>query len=78
MEIVHGYNSNNVDPSGMLKVHLRKSFDTQRWDFVIATLRAINVSDIYINLIHSYQHSFLPSQLTGIRASLIALKGFVK
>ena len=50
-EIVHGYNSNNVELSGMLKVDLRKAFDTLRWDFVIAAMRAINVPEIFIGWI---------------------------
>lgn len=51
-EIVHGYNTNNVDPSGMLKVDLRKAFDTLRWDFVIAALRGINIPELYIGWIY--------------------------
>lgn len=47
-EIVHGYNTNSVDPSGMLKVDLRKAFDTISWDFVIASLRGINVPETFI------------------------------
>ena len=47
-KIVHGYNTNNVDPSGMLKVDLRKAFDTLRWDFVIADLRGINIPELYM------------------------------
>ncbi|KAG7591509.1 Reverse transcriptase domain [Arabidopsis thaliana x Arabidopsis arenosa] len=35
----------------MLKVDLRKAFDTVRWDFVIATLRGINLPERYINWI---------------------------
>lgn len=42
-EIIHGYNNNNVQPSGMLKVDLMKAFDSLRWDFIIATLQAIGV-----------------------------------
>lgn len=50
-EIVHGYNSNNVEPSGMLKVDLRKAFDTLRWDFVLAALKGINVPKKFISWI---------------------------
>lgn len=35
----------------MLKVDLRKAFDCVRWDFIIATLRAIDIPASYIRLI---------------------------
>ena len=50
-KIVHGYGYNNVEPSGMLKVDLRKAFDTIRWDFVIASLRAIHIPEDFIGWI---------------------------
>ncbi|KAG7585557.1 Reverse transcriptase domain [Arabidopsis thaliana x Arabidopsis arenosa] len=50
-EIVHGYNRNNIAPSGMLKVDLHKAFDSVRWDFVIAALKGLNLSDVFINWI---------------------------
>lgn len=50
-EIVHGYNRKGIDPRGMLKVDLRKGFDTVRWDFIISTLKGINLPDVFINWI---------------------------
>lgn len=50
-EIVHGYNKRNVERSAMLKVDLRKAFDSVRWDFVIATLRGLNIPSKFINWI---------------------------
>ena len=50
-EIVHGYSSNAVEPSGMLKIDLRKAFDSIRWDFVIAALKAINIPEKFVNWI---------------------------
>ncbi|KAL9841022.1 putative RNA-directed DNA polymerase [Arabidopsis thaliana] len=44
-ELVHGYNKKNIEPSAMLKVDLRKAFDSVRWDFILSALRAINVPD---------------------------------
>ncbi|XP_019082654.1 PREDICTED: uncharacterized protein LOC109125477 [Camelina sativa] len=44
-ELVHGYNWRNISPRGMLKVDLRKAFNTVRWEFVIADLGAIQVPD---------------------------------
>ena len=50
-KIVHGYNKRNVERSAMLKVDLRKAFDSVRWDFVIATLRGLNIPSKFINWI---------------------------
>ncbi|KAG7533165.1 Reverse transcriptase zinc-binding domain [Arabidopsis thaliana x Arabidopsis arenosa] len=47
-EIIQGYNRKDVRPSAMLKVDLRKAFDSVRWDFIIAALRAINLPEKYI------------------------------
>lgn len=52
-EIIHGYNSRNVEPSGMLKVDLRKAFDTLRWDFVLAALGGLNIPEKFVNWIAS-------------------------
>lgn len=51
-EIVHGYNCRNIEPRGMLKVDLRKAFDSVRWDFIISALRALLVPEKFINWIH--------------------------
>ena len=50
-DLVNGYNSQAVSPRGMLKVDLRKAFDCVRWDFIIATLRAIDIPESYLRLI---------------------------
>ncbi|CAA7058159.1 unnamed protein product [Microthlaspi erraticum] len=50
-EIVHGYNWRNIEPRGMLKVELRKAFDSVRWDFISATLRAIDMPSGFVNWI---------------------------
>ncbi|XP_010437848.1 PREDICTED: uncharacterized protein LOC104721538 [Camelina sativa] len=50
-EIVHGYNKKNTPASAMLKVHLRKAFDSMGWDFVISTLRAVNMPEKFIGWI---------------------------
>lgn len=50
-EIVHGYNGKNIDPRGMLKVDLRKAFDSVRWDFIISALRALAIPERFIHWI---------------------------
>lgn len=50
-EIVHGYNWRNIEPRGMLKVDLRKAFDSERWDFIMATLKAIDIPQRFVTWI---------------------------
>ena len=47
-EMVHGYNRRSISRRGMLKVDLKKAFDSIRWDFILATLRAIEFPEQYI------------------------------
>ena len=50
-ELVQGYKKSNISPRAMLKVDLRKAFDTVRWDFVIATLQALGMPVKFVNWI---------------------------
>lgn len=50
-EIVHGYSRKNIEPSAMLKVDLRKAFDSVRWDFILSTLTALNLPARFIGWI---------------------------
>lgn len=50
-DIVNGYNTAASTPRAMLKVDLRKAFDSIRWDFILATLRAIGIPHQLISLI---------------------------
>lgn len=50
-EIIHGYNRKNIEPRGMLKVDLRKAFDSVRWDFLLSALRALDIPKIFVNWI---------------------------
>ena len=50
-DLVNGYNSQTISPRGMLKVDLRKAFDCVRWDFLMASLRALAVPESYISVI---------------------------
>lgn len=47
-KIVHGYNWKNIEPRAMLKIDLRKTFDSVRWDFIISTLRALEILKIFV------------------------------
>ncbi|KAG7563624.1 Reverse transcriptase domain [Arabidopsis suecica] len=50
-EIIQGYNRRNISPRAMLKVDLRKAFDSVRWDFILSTLKAIGIREKYIGWI---------------------------
>lgn len=42
---VQDYKVRRSDAKAMLKVNLRKAFDSVRWDFILGTLKAINVPE---------------------------------
>lgn len=50
-DLVDDYNTQAISPRGMLKVDLRKAFDCVRWDFILASLRALAIPESYIRLI---------------------------
>ncbi|KAL0884326.1 hypothetical protein Bca101_008307 [Brassica carinata] len=50
-DLVNGYNNQHISSRGMLKVDLRKAFDSVRWDFIVASLRALAIPERFINLI---------------------------
>lgn len=50
-DLVQGYNRKRAEPKAMLKVDLRKAFDSVRWEFMLATLRSIDIPEEYINWI---------------------------
>lgn len=51
-ELVKGYNRRNIEPRGILKVDLRKAFDSVNLEFLISALRALNVPDKFVNWIY--------------------------
>ena len=44
-DLVQGYNTHALSARGMLKVDLRKAFDSVRWDFILASLRALAIPE---------------------------------
>ncbi|XP_013633333.1 PREDICTED: uncharacterized protein LOC106339050 [Brassica oleracea var. oleracea] len=47
-DLVKGYNSQVSEPRAMLKVDIRKAFDTVRWDFIITALRALSIPEKFV------------------------------
>lgn len=50
-DLVIGYNRQSDEPRAMLKVDLRKAFDSVRWDFILAALRAMGIPTRFANWI---------------------------
>ncbi|KAG7587431.1 Endonuclease/exonuclease/phosphatase superfamily [Arabidopsis thaliana x Arabidopsis arenosa] len=42
-EVVQGYNRKHIQPRAMLKVDLRKAFDSVSWEFILSALRALDI-----------------------------------
>ena len=51
-DLVQGYNTSNSSPSAMLKVDLRKAFDTIKWDFIIGILKALSIPTKFIGWVY--------------------------
>lgn len=50
-ELVQGYNWKNITKRSMLKVDLKKAFDSLNWSFIISILQALRLPPNFINLI---------------------------
>ncbi|KAL1192896.1 Secreted RxLR effector protein 78 [Cardamine amara subsp. amara] len=50
-EIIQGYGRKNIEPRAMLKVDIRKAFDSVRWDFILTILKVIGLPHRFINWI---------------------------
>lgn len=50
-ELVQGYNWKNITKRSILKVDLKKAFDSINWSFIFLILRALGFPDSFINLI---------------------------
>ena len=50
-DVVQGYNRKNIEPRGMLKLDIRKAFDSVSWDFILSALRALRIPERFVNWI---------------------------
>lgn len=50
-EMVHGFGSKNSSPRGLLKVDIRKAFDSVSWPFILQILEAAEFSSIFVSWI---------------------------
>lgn len=50
-ELVQGYNWKNISKRSILKVDLKKAFDSLNWDFILFILKALSFPDSFVNLI---------------------------
>lgn len=50
-ELIQGYNWKNISKRSMLKVDLKKAFDSLDWSFIVLILRALRFPDFFIQLI---------------------------
>ncbi|KAG7552757.1 Reverse transcriptase domain [Arabidopsis thaliana x Arabidopsis arenosa] len=50
-ELVQGFGQKNISRRGVLKVDLRKAFDSVSWDFILQVLLAANIPQTYVNWI---------------------------
>lgn len=50
-ELVQGYNWKTISKRCMLKVDLRKAFNTLHWDFILNTMEALEFPETFCNLI---------------------------
>lgn len=50
-ELVQGYKRKNIEPRAMLKVDIRKAFDSVNWNFILKALRSLRVPEKFIGWI---------------------------
>lgn len=50
-ELIQGYNWKNISKRSLLKVDLKKAFDSLNWDFILLLLKALCFPESFINLI---------------------------
>ena len=52
-ELVQGFGSKNSSPRGLLKVDIRKAFDSVSWPFILQVFHAADFPDVFINWIRN-------------------------
>lgn len=50
-ELVQNFNQANVSARGVLKVDMRKAFDSLKWEFILRVLRVANFPEVFVNWI---------------------------
>lgn len=50
-ELIQGYNWKKISKGSMLKVDLKKSFDSINWSYIVLILRALGFPEAFVNLI---------------------------
>lgn len=50
-ELIHGYNRKTISKRAMLRIDMKKAFESVNWDFVILTMHAMNFSASFIGLV---------------------------
>lgn len=58
-EIIQGYGRKNSEAKAMLKVDIRKAFDSVKWNFIISTLKGMSFPCKFITMSASRQLHFL-------------------
>lgn len=51
-ELIQGYNWKRISKRSMLKVDLKKAFDSINWSFIVRILQALGFPDSFVNLIY--------------------------
>ena len=50
-ELVNGYNWKNISKRSLLKVDLKKAFDSLNWSFILLILRVLGFPESFVGLI---------------------------
>ena len=52
-ELVKDYHKQSIQPRSVLKLDISKAFDSVNWSFIMNTLSAMGISDMFIHWIHT-------------------------
>ena len=48
-ELVKDYHKQSIQPRSILKLDISKAFDSVNWSFIMNTLRALGIPDMFIH-----------------------------